>query len=213
MFLNAQPCNLVTLQPCNLLTVQLNFTIMSPSFSRKRFLSLAALAPMALLEACKTPQKTTNALPLAPATPPVAAPTAAAVKPPKPPALAPELVKEFVGKSHGDLTRVKELFAQEPGLLNATWDWGGGDFESGLEAAGHVGNKDIALFLLENGARMNVFCAAMLGRLDLVKATLEAYPMLKKSKGPHGLKLKHHALKGGEDAKAVLAYLESIGAD
>ena len=187
---------------------------MSKSFSRKHFLSLAALTPMALLEACKTPQKALAAAPVVPpATPPVAAATSTTTKPPKPPAIPPELVKEFVGKSHGDLERVKALLAQEPGLLNASWDWGGGDFESGLEAAGHVGNKDIALFLLENGARMNVFCAAMLGKLDLVKATLEAYPVLKNSKGPHGLKLKHHALKGGEDAKAVLAYLESIGAE
>lgn len=188
---------------------------MSKSFSRKHFLSLAALAPVALLEACKIPQKTVTAAPVAPpVTPPaVAVASSATAKPPKPPAIAPELVKEFVGKSHGDLERVKVLLAQEPGLLNASWDWGGGDFESGLEAAGHVGNKDIALFLLENGARMNVFCAAMLGRLDLVKATLDAYPVLKNSKGPHGLKLKHHALKGGEDAKAVLAYLESIGAE
>lgn len=127
--------------------------------------------------------------------------------------LAADLVKEWVGKAHSDLTRVKELFAQEPRLLNASWDWGGGDFESALEAAGHVGNRDIAQFLLDNGARMNFFCAAMLGHLDLVKATLELYPDLKKSAGPHGLKLKHHALKGGEQAKLVLEYLESIGAE
>jgi hypothetical protein len=59
---------------------------------------------------------------------------------------------------------------------------------------------------------MNIFCAAMLGQLDIVKATLEAFPNLKNSAGPHGLKLKHHALKGGEQAKAVLEYLEKIEA-
>src|SRR5687768_9613452 len=80
----------------------------------------------------------------------------------KPDPLDKEMVKEFVGKSHSDFTRVKELLTKEPGLLNASWDWGGGDFESGLEAAGHVGNKEIANYLLENGARMNIFCAAML---------------------------------------------------
>ncbi|MFN0035395.1 MAG: ankyrin repeat domain-containing protein [Saprospiraceae bacterium] len=124
-----------------------------------------------------------------------------------------ELVKEWVGKAHSDLARVKELFAQEPRLLNASRDHGGGDFESALEAAGHVGNREIAEFLLANGARMNVFCAAMLGEIKLVKATLKAFPDLKKSAGPHGLKLKHHAQKGGEKAKGVLRYLESIGAD
>ena len=133
-------------------------------------------------------------------------------KPKKPPPLDFELVKEFVGKSHNDLNRVKELLAQQPGLLNAAWDWGGGDFETGLEAAGHVGRKDIAQFLLQNGARMNIFCAAMLGRLDIVKSILTVYPELKTSKGPHGLQLLHHARKGGDEAKPVLQYLESIGA-
>lgn len=134
-------------------------------------------------------------------------------RPPKSDPLPAELVKEWVGKAHGDLNRVKELFAQEPRLLNAAWDWGGGDFETALEAAGHVGNREIAAFLLANGARMNVFCAAMLGELKIVKAILKAFPDLKKSAGPHGLKLKHHAQKGGEQAKSVLKYLESIGAE
>ncbi|MCE7922826.1 MAG: ankyrin repeat domain-containing protein [Haliscomenobacteraceae bacterium CHB4] len=133
-------------------------------------------------------------------------------KKPKGDPLAHELVKEWVGKAHSDLARVKELFALEPRLLNASFDHGGGDFESALEAAGHVGNRDIAEFLLANGARMNIFCAAMLGRLDIVKATLDAFPDLKNSAGPHGLKLKHHAMKGGEQAKAVLEYLEGIQA-
>ncbi|HRI58975.1 MAG TPA: hypothetical protein PK228_04615 [Saprospiraceae bacterium] len=131
---------------------------------------------------------------------------------PKGDPLAPELVKEWVAKAHSDLARVKELYTQEPRLLNASWDWGGGDFESALEAAGHVGNRDIAEFLLANGARMNLFCAAMLGKLDIVRATLDAFPDLKNSGGPHGLKLKHHALKGGEQAKGVLEYLTTIEA-
>jgi hypothetical protein len=52
----------------------------------------------------------------------------------------------------------------------------------------------------------------MLGKLDMVKALLTAFPNLKDSKGPHGLQLIHHATKGGEDAKEVLAYLQGIGA-
>ena len=130
----------------------------------------------------------------------------------KPDPLDKELVKEFVGVSHRDVNRVKELLEKTPGLLNCSWDWGGGDFESGLEAAGHVGNKDIANYLLSKGARMNLFCAAMLGKLDIVKATLDSYPDLKLSKGPHGLQLLHHATKGGDDAKAVLSYLQQINA-
>jgi hypothetical protein len=130
----------------------------------------------------------------------------------KPPALKPELVKDFVIAGHGNLEKVKQMFAAEPGLLNACWDWGGGDFETAIEGAGHIGSKDCANYLLSQGARMNIFCAAMLGKLDFVKALLTAYPNLKDSKGPHGLQLIHHATKGGEDAKAVLDYLQSIAA-
>jgi len=130
----------------------------------------------------------------------------------KPEPLQDDLVKEFVTRAHFDLDKVKEMLPQQPGLLNACWDWGGGDFETALEGAGHMGRKDIAQFLLENGARMNVFCAAMLGELELVKALLITHPWLKDSKGPHGLQLIHHATKGGDPAKPVLEYLQSIGA-
>ena len=136
----------------------------------------------------------------------------AAAQQEKPPALDKELVKEFVVKCHGDFNRAKELLAQQPALLNAAWDWGGGDFETGLEGAGHVGNREIAQFLLDNGARMNIFCAAMLGKIEIVRTILTAFPNLKSSKGPHGLQLLHHARKGGEQAKEVLDYLQSIGA-
>lgn len=130
----------------------------------------------------------------------------------KPAPLAPELVKEFVIAGHGNLEKVKELLDKQHGLLNACWDWGGGDFETAIEGAGHVGNRPLAEYLLSKGARMNVFCAAMLGRLDIVQSTLTAFPNLKTSKGPHGLMLLHHAQKGGEPAKPVLEYLTSIGA-
>lgn len=126
--------------------------------------------------------------------------------------IKPELVKEFVTKAHGDLGRVKELLEQEPGLLNSAWDWGNGDFETGIEAAGHKGRVDIAEYLIAKGARMNIFAAAMLGKLDIVKATLDAFPELKSSKGPHGLTLLHHAKQGKDDAKPVLDYLMEVGA-
>lgn len=126
------------------------------------------------------------------------------------PALEASLVQEFVGNAHGDLNRVKELFAQEPALINACWDWGGGDFETGLGAAAHMGRRDIAIFLLENGARLDLFAAAMLGRLDIVKAALTAFPEAIRSPGPHGIPLIAHAKAGGDEAKEVLAYLESL---
>ena len=41
----------------------------------------------------------------------------------KKPALESKLVEEFVGKSHGDWERVKELLAEEPALVNAYLGW------------------------------------------------------------------------------------------
>ncbi len=120
------------------------------------------------------------------------------------------LVQEFVGKSHGDLARVKELLAQEPALINAAWDWGGGDWETGLGAAAHMGRSDIANCLLENGARLDLFAAAMLGKLEIVRAALETYPQAIHIPGPHGIPLIAHAQAGGNDAIQVYEYLESL---
>ena len=162
---------------------------MANAINRKKFLSLSLLGSVGVLFSRKS-----NA------------------QQQKPDPLDKDLVKQFVIAGHNDLDKVKQLLQQQPGLLNACWDWGGGDFETALEGAGHMGRKDIAQFLLENGARMNLFCAAMLGKLDIVRATLAVYPNLKTSKGPHGLQLLHHARKGGEDSLLVLDYLVSIGA-
>jgi hypothetical protein len=131
--------------------------------------------------------------------------------PQRPPALAPRVVEEFVRKAHGDVSATKSLLAETPGLLNATWDWGGGDFEMGIGGAGHMGNREIAEFLISQGGRMDIFVAAMLGKLDIVKAMLAAYPGLLNSKGPHGIPLMVHAKKGGAPAEPVVAFLESQG--
>jgi len=146
-------------------------------------------------------------------TPPVQTPpTQTAPNVPKrPDPLAPALVREFVGKAHGDLAATKSLLAETPGLLNATWDWGGGDFEMGIGGAGHMGNREIAEFLIGQGGRMDIFVAAMLGKLDIVKAMLAAYPGLLQSKGPHGIPLMTHAKKGGAPSEPVVTFLESQG--
>jgi hypothetical protein len=120
------------------------------------------------------------------------------------------LVQDFVMYSHGDLAMVKRLLEKEPGLLHSHADWGGGDFESGLGAASHVGNRAIAEFLLDKGARIDIFCAAMMGQLDVVKGLLVAFPKLIDAKGPHGIGLHLHARMGGKDAEKVLDYLQTL---
>jgi hypothetical protein len=123
----------------------------------------------------------------------------------------PGLAREMVGVSHGNLARVKELLSLDPAFSRAAWDWGFGDWETALGAASHVGNREIALLLMENGARPDIFTFAMLGHLDAVKAFVAAQPGIQKLHGPHGLTLLHHAKKGGESAAAVAAWLEELG--
>jgi hypothetical protein len=125
----------------------------------------------------------------------------------RPPALDPETVEAFVAKAHGDLDYVRAALAAEPGLLNAAWDWGGGDWETALGAAGHMGRRDIAEFLLGEGARIDVYVAAMLGDVSTVQAILDAHPEARDAPGPHGIPLRAHAEAGGERARAVLDLL------
>lgn len=132
--------------------------------------------------------------------------------PDRPPPLDPALVERFVGNAHGDIEVVRELLESEPELVNASWDWGGGDWETGLGAAAHMGRRDIAELLLEHGARLDIFAAAMLGRLEIVQAILGAYPASRDAAGPHGIPLVAHARAGGEEAQAVAEFLESVPA-
>ena len=129
----------------------------------------------------------------------------------KPPALDKDLVKDFVIAGHGNFDKVKQLLQEHPTLLYATWDWGGGDFETALEGAGHVGNKEIANHLIGLGARTNLFVLTMLGKTKIVKPFLEQFPEFVFAKGPHGLTLLHHAQKGGDESKELLDFLQSKG--
>lgn len=128
----------------------------------------------------------------------------------KPAPIKLETVKEFVGVSHGQFDRVKEMLENDHLLLHVSYDWGGGDFESGIEAAGHVGNKEIATYLLSKGARYSIYLASMLGHIEVVKQVLTFNPALLNSKGPHGFTMLHHARKG--EATSVEEYLLSLGA-
>jgi hypothetical protein len=130
----------------------------------------------------------------------------------KPAPLEPELVQAFVGNAHGDLDAIRRLLDSEPGLVNAAWDWGGGDWETALGAAAHMGRRDIALFLLERGARIDLFAAAMLGLVEIVQSIVSGAPELRDSTGPHGIPLIEHAKAGGDDAREVLDLLQGSGA-
>jgi hypothetical protein len=132
-------------------------------------------------------------------------------QPPKGPPLNKELVKEFVIIAHRDFDKLKLMLKETPDLLNSSYSWNDWDWEDALGAAGHMGFRDMALFLLEQGARPTIHVAAMLGHLEVVKSFITAFPQMKTALGPHKLTLMHHAEKGGKHARKVVKYLKSAG--
>ena len=130
---------------------------------------------------------------------------------PDPEPYKPEIVKEFVIAGHGKLDRCKEMLAEYPNLLYSRYDWGNGDFEEAIEGAGHLGNKEIARYLISQGARPNIYILTMLGETAIVKSILDKYPALLNGKGAHGFTLLHHATKGGEESKELLDYFKEKG--
>jgi len=121
-------------------------------------------------------------------------------------------VKRFVIAGHVNLAAVKAMLIEEPNLINGAIDWGNGDFETALGGASHMGRRDIAEYLLEHNARMDIFAATMLGRIDIVRAAIAAFPNIVHVPGPHGIPLIVHAEKGGPAAKDVLEFLQPIAA-
>jgi hypothetical protein len=176
------------------------------SISRRRFLTTA---PVAIAPALGFPSSFQAVAPPPPRTAGTAGPLPTTF-----PTQAPDLAREMVGASHGNLVRVKELLALHPTLARASWDWGFGDWEDALGAASHVGNREIADLLIANGARPTIFSAAMLGQLDVVKAFIAASPGIETTHGPHSITLFRHATAGGTRAHAVADYLTTLpGAD
>jgi hypothetical protein len=130
------------------------------------------------------------------------------------PAHPAELVREIVTVAHFDLQRVKELLQERPSLAGAGWDWGFGDWETPLGAASHMGNRLIAEYLISQGAPPSLFSAAMLGQFEVVKALVTAAPTAQRIRGPHSISLLAHARMGGEAARPVFDFLQSLdGAD
>ena len=166
---------------------------------RKRFLQTLGLATAGALFATRTTDAQT--------TTPAASPRAAAA-PDRGPQIPQDLIKRFVIAGHAQLDAVREMLREQPALVNGVWDWGSGDFETALGGASHMGRRDIAEFLLEKGARIDLFAAATLGKLDIIKAAVAAYPAIVHVRGPHTIPLIMHAEKGG--ATEVVEFLKPL---
>jgi ankyrin repeat protein len=106
-----------------------------------------------------------------------------------------EEANQFIIDCHADLETVKKKAAAKPGLAHA---YNPETDESALGAAAHIGRKDIAEFLLESGAQLDIAAAAMLGRREDVQAFLEKDSNLATSGGAHGIPIAFHAALGGD---------------
>jgi ankyrin repeat protein len=118
----------------------------------------------------------------------------------------PEEIRDFVIAGHGNLTKVKQILAVRPELLNVAFEWGPGDTETALQGASHVGSREVAEYLLAQGAPMEICTAAMLGRQPEVEHFLQDDPELIHSHGAHRIPLlTHAALSGNVELVEMLA--------
>ena len=125
--------------------------------------------------------------------------------------LTQEAVQEFVNAAHGDLPKLQALLGASPGLLNARYEeWN----ETALEAASHMGARQIAEYLLSQGAPLTICTAAMLGQAGRAAEFLAADPAQAQAKGAHGIPvLFHAAISGDTNIAEMLVAQGSTGLD
>jgi ankyrin repeat protein len=118
-----------------------------------------------------------------------------------------ETIDEFVIACHGNMSKVREMLAADPALINCRSSLD----ESPLGAAAHVGNREMADYLLSRGAELELPAAAMLGLAEEVRAAVAADPTLANTGGAHNIPILFHAAIGGNFELAQ--FLAAHGAD
>ena len=115
----------------------------------------------------------------------------------------------FFENPNGILPNLGSGFAKLEGciVLKSCMDWGN--------------NVDIAQFLMDHGARPNLFTYTIMGKVDAVKAIVESMPGIQSIHGPHGITLMRHArIRLGMDSltqpekgnmEEIVDFLESVG--
>ena len=118
------------------------------------------------------------------------------------------LVNQFASVAHFDFTKVKELFAAHPALLNtrASWD------ESAIEAAAHMGLVPMAEWLADRGFAIATCTGALLGQEGIVKQSLAADPLSIYERGAHDIAILAYTSFGKEQA-AIAELLLKAGAN
>lgn len=118
-----------------------------------------------------------------------------------------DTIDEFVAAAHFDLPKVQTMLAEHPDMLNENATW----IETAIQAAAHVGNRDIAEYLLGQGAPLDICTAAMLGQAEDVDALVTEYPELVEATGAHNIPVLYYPAIGGH--LNIAERLVSAGAD
>jgi len=90
------------------------------------------------------------------------------------------------------------MLAENPKLLNASYQWNENDTETAVQAAAQVGSANVAQFLLKQGAPLEICTAAMLDMRDEVERRLNDDPQNANASGAHGIPLLPHAVWSGD---------------
>ncbi len=96
-----------------------------------------------------------------------------------------ELIDQFVGNAHGNLTVVKDLLEKYPSIISASASW----TETAVQAAAQTGQVEIVTYLVDHGADYDICTAAMLGNLACMDDFLKEDPSLVNARGAHGIPL------------------------
>ena len=97
---------------------------------------------------------------------------------------------KFIGICHMNLKTVRQKVEENRAIVNV---YNPKVNETALGASGHVGNRPIAEYLLENGAELELVTAAMLGMKAKVAEWLTGDATLAASGGAHGISVAFHA--------------------
>jgi hypothetical protein len=114
-------------------------------------------------------------------------------------------VKEFVEAAHGDLKKVKRMLSEKPLLLHLP-----NGNETAIGAACQTKHKELILFLVSQGAPIDISAACVLGLTTKVTEFLDAEPSLvnQKNKQSHG----KPPLVFASEHPEIIALLKSRGA-
>jgi ankyrin repeat protein len=106
-------------------------------------------------------------------------------------------INAFVGAGHGNRPKVEEMVAANPTLVSLPSTLN----ELAVEGAAHVGNHELAKYLLEKGAPLSLCTAAMLGRADRVAFLLNEDAKRIHERGAHDFPLVWYPAIGGNGAE------------